>query len=92
MFDLPTGVVEGTDVICGYLTVPEQHNQPDGPTIQLAVAIIKSQDPNPKSDPLFVAQGGPGGSTIETYATPLAFEQYHYVPTGTSCCSTRRGT
>jgi pimeloyl-ACP methyl ester carboxylesterase len=71
MFDLPGGAIEGTDVVCGYLTVPEEHSQPGGSTIQLAVAIIKSQDPNPKSDPLFIAQGGPGGSTIETYATPL---------------------
>jgi pimeloyl-ACP methyl ester carboxylesterase len=71
MFDLPVGAVEGTDVTCGYLTVPAEHNDPGGPTIQLAVAILHSQDPNPKSDPLFLAQGGPGGSTIETYAGPL---------------------
>lgn len=71
MFELPTGVVEGTDVICGYLTVPEEHANPDGPTIQLAVAILPSLDPDPKSDPLFLAQGGPGGSTIETYTAPL---------------------
>jgi pimeloyl-ACP methyl ester carboxylesterase len=71
MFDLPAGAVEGTDISCGYLTVPAQHNEPDGPSIQLAVAIIRSLDPNPKPDPLFLAQGGPGGSTIETYAAPL---------------------
>lgn len=71
MFELPAGVVEGTDVVCGYLTVPAEHANPDGPTIQLAVAILKSPEPNSKPDPLFLAQGGPGGSTIETYATPL---------------------
>lgn len=71
MFELPAGIVEGTDVVCGYLTVPAEHARPDGPTIQLAVAIIKSLDPDPKSDPLVLAQGGPGGSTIETYALPL---------------------
>jgi pimeloyl-ACP methyl ester carboxylesterase len=71
MFDLPIGAVEGEDVQCGYLTVPEEHINPDGPTIQLAVAIIKSKDLQPKPDPLVLAQGGPGGSTIDTYAPAL---------------------
>jgi len=67
MFTLPAGAVEGTDILCGYLTVPEEHATPNGQTIQLAVAIIKSQEANPKPDPVFLAQGGPGGSTIDTY-------------------------
>jgi pimeloyl-ACP methyl ester carboxylesterase len=71
MFPMPAGVVEGTDIVCGYLTVPEEHKIPNGPTIQLAVAIIKSQAANPKADPLFIAQGGPGGSTIDTYVEAL---------------------
>ena len=66
-FDLPIGLEEGRDLICGYMTVPEDHSNPDGPTIRLAVAILKSPDPNPSPDPLFIAQGGPGGSTIDTY-------------------------
>jgi pimeloyl-ACP methyl ester carboxylesterase len=71
MFDLPAGVQEGKDVICGYVDVPEQHSKPDGPKIQLAVVILKSPSSNPKQDPLFMAQGGPGGSTIDTYAKIL---------------------
>lgn len=67
MVELPAGVVNGQDVICGYLTVPEEHANPAGPTIDLAVIIIKSQDPRTKPDPLVIAQGGPGGSTIDTY-------------------------
>jgi pimeloyl-ACP methyl ester carboxylesterase len=35
------------------------------------VVIIKSLDPQPKPDPLVVAQGGPGGSTIDTYVNIL---------------------
>ncbi len=61
----------GQDVKCGYLTVPELHKKPEGKTIQLAVVIIKSKDPNPAPDPLILAQGGPGGSTIDTYAEAL---------------------
>jgi pimeloyl-ACP methyl ester carboxylesterase len=71
MFKLPIGVVEGEDVICGYVDVPEQHSKPEGPKIQLAVAVLKNRSPNHKPDPLFMAQGGPGGSTIDTYAEIL---------------------
>ena len=71
MFKLPAGITEGTDIQCGYLTVPSNHDQPEGQTIRLAVAIIKSLEAQPKVDPLFIAQGGPGGSTIDTYVTPL---------------------
>jgi pimeloyl-ACP methyl ester carboxylesterase len=74
MFDLPAGAIEGKDVQCGYLTVPEQSAHPEGPTIQLAVAIIKSKNPSPRPDPLIIAQGGPGASTIDTYAKLLLTE------------------
>ncbi|MCG8348676.1 MAG: alpha/beta hydrolase [Chloroflexales bacterium] len=67
MFDLPLGVIEGQQVVCGYLTTPARHANPDGPTIRLAVAILKSQALNPAPDPLVMLQGGPGGSTIDTY-------------------------
>ncbi|NJN99513.1 MAG: alpha/beta hydrolase [Anaerolineales bacterium] len=52
---------------CGYVTVPEQHRDPDGPTIRLAVAILPSTAENPAPDPLFMAQGGPGGSSLELF-------------------------
>ncbi len=67
MFDNPTGFVEGETIECGYVRVPEQHAHPDGPSIRLAVAILKSHAENPAHDPLFIAQGGPGGSSIDTY-------------------------
>jgi len=71
MFDLPAGVKEGEQVVCGYVQTLLDHANPEGPTIELAVAILKSSGPNPAPDPLFIAQGGPGGSTIETYANLL---------------------
>jgi len=67
MVALPSGLVEGQDIDCGYLIVPEEYADRSGPTIQLGVVIYHSQDPNPKPDPLVMLQGGPGGSTIETY-------------------------
>lgn len=71
MFDMPAGWQEGVQVDCGYLTVPEQYAVPDGPTIRLAVAILRSQDPDKRPDPLVMLQGGPGGSTIDTYTQIL---------------------
>jgi pimeloyl-ACP methyl ester carboxylesterase len=49
---------------CGYVTVPERHSQPDGPTIQVAVVRTRSLGENPAPDPLFIENGGPGGQTI----------------------------
>ena len=69
LVELPLGIDPGSSFECGYVTVPERHSQPDGPSIELGVAILKSNSPNPRPDPLVMAQGGPGGSTIHTYAT-----------------------
>jgi pimeloyl-ACP methyl ester carboxylesterase len=60
--------VEGQDMVCGYLTVPENRLNPTGKTIQLGVVIIKSTGPNP-AEPLVMTQGGPGGSGIELYSS-----------------------
>lgn len=62
-FDL---YVSSDDVLCGYLTVPSDHDNPDGKEIRLGVVVLKAENAQP--DPVFLAQGGPGGSTIDTYA------------------------
>ncbi len=53
---------------CGTVTVPERHENPDGPTIKIPVAILRASGPNPRPDPLFMAQGGPGGSAFEIFS------------------------
>ncbi|HEY84961.1 MAG TPA: alpha/beta fold hydrolase [Chloroflexi bacterium] len=58
-------------VTCGTLTVPEKHSAPNGPAIQLGVVIIHSFSDALAPDPLIMLQGGPGGSTIDTYALPM---------------------
>lgn len=63
----PTSVIAGKDVICGYVTVPETHTQPDGATIELAVAVLKSPADDPLPDPVVMAQGGPGASSLEIF-------------------------
>jgi pimeloyl-ACP methyl ester carboxylesterase len=69
-FTLGQGLVEGKDVRCGFLTVPEDHSQPNGMTLRLAVAIFKTPNPYPAPDPLLVLGGGPGVPLLVT-AGPL---------------------
>jgi pimeloyl-ACP methyl ester carboxylesterase len=61
-----TGAVE-----CGLLEVPENHQDPTGPLIRLSVIVLRSRYATATADPLFIAQGGPGGSTIDIYAQLL---------------------
>jgi pimeloyl-ACP methyl ester carboxylesterase len=44
--------------------VPEDHGQPNGPRIKLAVAIFKSSADHPAPDPVVFLQGGPGLSVF----------------------------
>jgi len=70
-FTGPATATEGVDYECGWLTVPEEYANPNGPTLRLAVVIVKSTDPNPAPDPLVMLQGGPGGSSIDVFTTVL---------------------
>jgi len=78
---------------CGYVTVPLRHARPNGPTIQLATVVIRSEDDSRKPDPLFIAQGGPGGSSIDTYARILAtVADYNPAPNRDLVIWDQRGT
>lgn len=66
-FDTPPG----QDVDCGYLTVPEDRSQPDGPTIRLHVGIFRTPSSDPAPDPIVYLEGGPGGNALEP--VPLIF-------------------
>jgi D-alanyl-D-alanine carboxypeptidase len=51
-------------ITCGYLSVPENRTNQDSHTIEIAVAIVHT--PNPEAQtPLVVLGGGPGGPLIE---------------------------
>ncbi len=58
---------EGRDVTCGSLTVLEDHSQPQGKTIKLAVAIFKPTKTPAAPDPTIFLQGGPGGSLLDSF-------------------------
>jgi pimeloyl-ACP methyl ester carboxylesterase len=65
--DCSTFDLKGPDWECGYVRVPQKHSQPDGAALKLAVAILPSSGPTPTQDAFVVAQGGPGGSAIDTF-------------------------
>jgi pimeloyl-ACP methyl ester carboxylesterase len=60
-FDLPAGV----EVECGFVIVPEDHDNPEGKTIRLAVAVMRDQSEDHQPDPVIVLAGGPGEKLVE---------------------------
>ena len=65
LFDMPSIVEEGRDVVCGYVHVLEDHAKPDGSTIRLAVVIVKDLSASHRADPVLVLSGGPGQKTVQ---------------------------
>lgn len=67
-FQLGEGIIEGQTITCGYVSVPENRSNPNGATVQLAIAIFKS--PNVQNDPYPVIrlEGGPGGPSLDNWA------------------------
>jgi len=62
----PEGVIPAHErVDCGYLTVPEDRTAASARTIRLAVAILRSPNPNPVRDPVLYLSGGPGSSALD---------------------------
>ncbi|QQA41290.1 alpha/beta hydrolase [Pelagovum pacificum] len=57
--------VEGQTVICGRISVPEDHGAEGGETIPLAFAVLKSRSQAPAPDPVIYLHGGPGGFTVQ---------------------------
>ncbi len=61
------------NVECGYLIVPEEHGNPEGATVKVAIAIFKTQTSNPLPDPLIYLSGGPGSRTLDVFAPRLTY-------------------
>ncbi len=71
--DLPEGSDLGSGCEFGYVTVPEQHAEPGGPVIQVAVARFRSIGTDPLPDPVVLNTGGPGDSNMDQFI-PLMTE------------------
>lgn len=57
--------IEGETLICGVVTVPEDHDAPDGPnTVNLEFVLLKAESLYPEPDPLLYLHGGPGGGNL----------------------------
>ena len=67
LFDVP----KGTMVECGFVVAPEDHSDPNGPTIRLAAVVFKSQSDARPPDPVMLLCGGPGEKCVE-YAPSVA--------------------
>jgi pimeloyl-ACP methyl ester carboxylesterase len=63
--------LSSTEARCGKFSVPEDPDDPKGPHIALAVAVIPAVATQAKPDPLFLIAGGPGQGSIEGYAPML---------------------
>lgn len=79
-FDLPDGLTDGANVTCGFLTVPLKHEDPSGPTIQIAVAILKATGANPAPEPLVMLNGGPGQGSDGIFAAFTDTSEYSFAP------------
>ncbi|MCJ7660457.1 MAG: alpha/beta hydrolase, partial [Anaerolineales bacterium] len=61
----PFNVPAGAEVECGFVVVPEDHDNPDGKTIRLAAAVSRDQSEDHQPDPVIVLAGGPGEKLVE---------------------------
>ncbi|MCP4212878.1 MAG: alpha/beta fold hydrolase [Halieaceae bacterium] len=77
-FELPPTIIEGEDVDCGYVAVPEDHQNPDD-TLRLAVVVIRDQGDNHQPDPVILLSGGPGEKTVAN-ALPVSQAFAPYFP------------
>jgi pimeloyl-ACP methyl ester carboxylesterase len=67
--------IEGRTVACGKVSVPEDHENPEGRRIDLAFMIFKSRSLSPAPDAVVHLHGGPGvGIVARTSLTTTFFE------------------
>lgn len=59
-------------IFCGMLSVPEDHDRPDGRRIELAAALVQDPTRRPSTAPLLLLGGGPGVPLFPTAAAVLA--------------------
>ncbi len=67
-----TGELRSVAAECGTLTVPENPDDPDGPTIDLFVARVEALNPVRESVAFTTIAGGPGQASTEFYVNYAA--------------------
>lgn len=78
-FKLGAGIIEGQQVSCGYVRLPENRAVKNGKMISLAVAIFKAPQYMRSIDPAPVLrlEGGPGSSSLGTFGALITAANYH---------------
>lgn len=64
-FGIEVAGLSEDEVQCGTVTVPLDHDEPDGEQIELAVAVLAGEDGAPE-DPVLLLGGGPGQVMVRT--------------------------
>ena len=64
-FVLPEGIIQGENVDCGWLVVPENRGALPSRAIRLAVGVFHPEGGATAPDPIIYLSGGPGGSALE---------------------------
>jgi pimeloyl-ACP methyl ester carboxylesterase len=59
----------GYVTLCGYITLPQDYDNPDTGNVEIYYIQIKSTHPNPQPDPLVYLVGGPGSSGSQIFLT-----------------------
>jgi len=85
----PIRLPDDAKVDTGYLVVLEDRAKPNGKTIRLPVAIVRSSSPTPAPDPVVYAAGGPGASSLSAAAYGGA---YRFTDTRDMIVFEQRGT
>jgi len=72
------GMSQRLEARCHTMPVPEDHDDPNGRSIDLHVAVLPSDAFRPLADPLFFLAGGPGQAASESYLPyGTAFARVH---------------
>ena len=58
------GLVSTNDYQCGKITVPENHDHPNGKKIQISYMVLNAKDTASEAYPMIFLTGGPGGSAL----------------------------
>ncbi len=56
--------IEGKTIVCGTVTVPEDHAQPEAGTLDLVFTVLRSNSSYPAPDPVVHLHGGPGAGVL----------------------------
>jgi pimeloyl-ACP methyl ester carboxylesterase len=87
----PFAVPNDYDIICGWLTVPENRTLADSADIELAVAIVSAPD-GAEAEPVIYLAGGPGGSGIDDFIADPEGWDYAFMQNRDLILLDQRGT